>query len=145
MQNKYVSDVSLEAHPTAPDSAKVLKVTILDPDGISTLFTCDLFGGERVSDFKWNPNTIKLLTPGKTCLLKVAMDLVEKVGKNGAFTWAETASDELTKQIEEFHLNWRRKAFHEALRAYGVTKRLTFDQAIRVLEEYYVVEPIMEG
>jgi len=142
MSDMYIADVSLEAHLTAPQSAKVLKVTLRDSDDFhETTFSCDLFGYETVEQFQWQPAPRS--TSRKAVLIQIAMDLVERTGKDGALNWATNV--DLAQQIEEFQLSWKRKAFGSALRAYGVTKRLTFEQALHVLEEHYVVEPIMEG
>ena len=140
MRTYHVADVSLDRHPTAKSVAKVLKVKVLSSDNTETNFTADLFGDEGPSQFKWSPAPSNTL--GGKLLEEVATSLVERIGQNGALDWSVK---DLDKHIAEFELLWKKKAFSAALRAYGITNRLTLEQATLVLQEHYVVEPIMES
>lgn len=40
---------------------------------------------------------------------------------------------------------WSMKAFKDMLDGYGLSKKLPMDRALQVLQEYYVVDPIMES
>ncbi len=139
MRTYHVADVSLERHPTAKSVAKVLKVKVMSSDNTETNFTVDLYGYEKPDQFQWSP---KPQGNRQRILDEVAHSLVESVGKDGALDWH---IQDLDKHIAEFELLWKRKAFSAALRAYGITNRLTLEQATLVLQEHYVVEPIMES
>jgi hypothetical protein len=141
----YVADVLLQPHPTAPQAAKVLKVALLAyEDNSNVMMTCDLYGFESPRDFKWEPasqarSVNKEIAP---ILNVVSTDLVEKIGTNGVIDWQIA---DLAKRVEEFETSWRLKAFGHALKAYGVVNRLTLEQARLVLEEHYIVSPVMES
>jgi hypothetical protein len=147
LRTYYITDVTLGSHPTAP-VCKVLTVKMRADDDIQIntefMMRADLYGYESVKDFKWVPSQspAPLANRAKEMLDEVAADLVRRVGENNVLSWQ---LPDLPARIEEFESSWKRKAFGNALRAYGVTKRLTFDQALRVLEEHYIVEPVMES
>jgi hypothetical protein len=136
----YVADVVLECHPTAKSAAKVLKVKVLSSDNTENNFTADLFGYETPSQFRWVPLPSNF-TKDKM-LDGVAASFIEYAGNNGALDWHV---EDLDKRISDFELLWKKKAFASALRAYGITSRLSLEQATLVLQEHYIVEPIMES
>jgi hypothetical protein len=139
VRTHYVSDVKLEPHPTAGATAKVLKVKLSNSDGTTVECTQDLYGHETLDQFHWSSKT----PPSEKKLLdEVAKSLLDRIGKNGVLDWSIA---DLQHHIDEFELLWKRKAFSSALRAYGVINRLTLEQATLVLQEHYVVEPIMES
>ena len=136
----YVADVSLGPHPTAPGVIRVLTVKLLTQDKNEIQTVCDLYGHESAKDFKWSPEL--QLPESRLHLAEIAADFVAKVGTNGVVDFQLPDFD---KRVEEFEVSWKKTAFTNALRNYGVTNRLTFEQALRVLEEHYIVEPIMES
>ncbi len=143
MRQFYVADVSLEPHPTAPQAAKVLTVRLLAyKDHSEVRATCDLYGFESIADFKWGCGGGDPPNETKPLLNQVVADFVQKVGENNVISWQ---LPDLAERVTDFEAGWKKQAFGNALRAYGVTKRLTFEQALRVLEEHYVVEPVMES
>ena len=143
MRQFYVADVSLEPHPTAPQAAKVLTVRLLAyKDHSEVRATCDLYGHESIEDFKWRCGAGEPPSECNPLLNQVAADFIQKVGENNVISWQ---LPNLTENVADFEASWKKQAFGNALRAYGVTKRLTFEQALRVLEEHYVVEPVMES
>jgi len=150
VETYYIADVSLEPHPprgpVAKTAAKVLKVKLMayrDRSEIS--FQTDLYGHETV--FVWQPDATNALPEVRKHLQEVEKDLVEKVIGHDELHrgWGIVKDDELAKLIAEFELRWKRCAFGHALKAYGVTNRLTFEQAKCVLEEHFIVEPIHES
>lgn len=141
MRKYLVADATLETHPTAKSVAKVLKVKLLcENDNTELSFTSDLYGYEKPDQFMWSPPPANNV--GGKVLGEIAADLVERIGKDGVLDWQVS---DLPARIADFELSWKKKAFSNALRAYGVMNRLTFEQALLVLREHYIVEPIMES
>lgn len=152
MRTYYIADVSLEPNLTSPirgpvakKAAKVLKVKLMAYSDRSELsFQTDLYGHETV--FIWQPDG-NALPEVKEHLKEIEKDLVEQVIGHDQLRrgWGILKDEELDKLVEEFEIRWKRRAFGHALKAYDITKRLTLEQAKCVLEEHYVVEPIMES
>ena len=141
MRTFYVADVSISPHPSPV--ARVLHVRLLAFEDRSEMEVhCDLYEGHEMShDFRWNPRD-HLPNEVRSFLKQVAADFREKVSENKTISWDAPGID---ARIEEFESTWKKTAFHNALRAYDVTNRLTFEQALRVLEEHYIVAPVMES
>ncbi len=139
-----LSEVSLVLHPTAPP-ARILCVEMLDKQNHKTQYRVELHGGETAAQiyafFKPMP-PMAIKEP----LQDVIRDLLTAICPNGEeeFKFPELLTlDE--EKIQAFEVERKTRAFKSALNVYEVEKKLTFEQALRVLQEHYIIEPIMES
>ncbi len=138
-----LTEVSLDVHPTAP-SMRVLSVEMMDKQNHKSIYRVELHGGETAAQIY---SFFKPMPPMaiKDTLQGLIWDLLTTLSPQGTeFKFPEVDTLDEAK-IREFEVARKIRAFKSALAAYGVDKKLSYEQALMVLQEHYVVEPIMES
>ncbi len=138
----YVADVSTGKS----QSVRCLEIKLMAYDDRSETFVrAMLFGHEDITQVKFYP-PLDSFPSTSEMVLEVAKDLIHRMGVEGRLNWLDNPnSQDVDKRLQLFEEHWKMKTFGNALRAYGVKERLTLEQARCVLEEHYVIEPIMEA
>lgn len=146
--NFYVNNVTVAPHRTAPQSGRTIRIEFRSFEDFSEQnFSADLFAAESVEDLMvsfMEPYVKSLGAPVTESVKKdlrvIAADLIDAVGEN-----VDWLSIDTIERINAFHQRCQERIFTNTLRAYRITNRLTYDQALRVLQEHYVIEPVMES
>ena len=142
MRTYHLSHVVLRPHPTAKTAAKVLRIKFRSFEDQNEIeIYAELYGGETIKEIRFNNlQNVNPKTVGSTAE-DVAQSLISTVGD---CTQIDFSVEDFNERVEKFEEHWKERAFRNALQGFKVTERLTLEQAIRVLTEHYVVEPIME-
>ena len=123
---------------------RVLCVEMMDKQNHKSRYRVELHGGETAEQiyafFKPMPPMVI-----KDTLQDLIKDLLTTLSPEGKeFKFPEITSLDVAK-IQAFEVARKIRAFKSALTAYGVDKKLLYEQALMVLQEHYIVEPIMES
>lgn len=139
--------VTLTRGPSADDVEPgeaywVLRVQVGDREGVARLYGMGdedeafVIGG--LTD-QGHSAPLKVKDLGGDLLQTVVDDLMAKCGKDGAFR----APDD--EAAGAFNSHWRVQSFKRLLDEYKASEKLTYDQAVQAVREYFVVEPVIKS
>jgi len=146
MRNFQLSSISIKTHPTAPVAGKVLnlgfKLSDSNNESEYTIYA-DLFGFETEKDIVFHAvqsvHELQILSQ----MLKrgIIESLLSIVGNGKKLDWS---IENLDQRIAKFENHWRKEVFMNALTNFDIKNKLSFEQAGRILFEYYVISPVMD-
>jgi len=111
-------------------------------------------GGETVENIfdkmKHPDRIIRSATPLAVCrkqITEIIQDLIHCTGGNpaGNFYHSSPKAWDSPDALNEFQKRWTAVAFKEALLQHNVKSKLTYESALTVVQEQYIVQPLMES
>ncbi len=141
MRNFYISEVSLTPHILTPQISKMLKVNLIDYDDMSEVEVMS-----QISVLETIPEHLTWLGYGAT--IREIKKLLNEVELEFIASFCGILGLDLLvldEKIKAFEDRWKKRCFSNLLSMHGVSKRLTYEQALEVIEMVFLLEPVMNS
>ena len=146
--------VELLHHQVLKNGSRILEAQFFTFEtGAPVIYRTNIIGGGRAKDIidhfdtLHNNGSYSVMNSLPEVLEEVVHDLINKVlystiTPHGKFFDVISLNE---NDVKLFENDWKMKCFKSAIKSYGVEKKLSLEQATRVLQDHYIVEVIHDS